>query len=237
MYKWHVHYYWMFTHVCCVWIFPLNASFCIDGLTVTVENLIKAAVIHMHSCITEREGYLNIITILHVAPKQAWNIPKSMFVVLEHLSINTCCLENCKYLAHNYFPISIGGICAIWPGTVLKCSHYTLELCRAKELCWCWSVVDNVSTRSHYFWLCNHTSTLLLWLISSRHATHTCPVLQSRVAMVGRQLLLFFAEACEWEYLRHRQTAVRCRRCLFCWPACHCCCTRCGVYIPHRTCP
>ena len=120
-----------------------------DGLTVTLENLIKAAVIHMHSCITEREGYLNIIVILHVAPKQAWNISKSMFCgvgIIISINTYTWLSWNYKYLAHTYFPISIGIVLFI----VILCSHYTLELCRAKELCWCWSVVDSVSTHSHY---------------------------------------------------------------------------------------
>ena len=38
-----------------------------------------------------------------IAPKQAWNISKSMFCVVG-ISVSTCipdCLENCKYLAHN----------------------------------------------------------------------------------------------------------------------------------------
>ena len=90
---------------------------------------------------------------------------------------------------------------------------------------------EHASTHSHYS--CVTILVLPSWLILSRCATHT-QILQSRVAMVGSQLLLSFAEACVRERLRRHQNAVQ-RRCLFFWPARYRCRTRCGVCITHHT--
>ena len=64
------------------WIFPLNGPFWWARLT--VENLIKAAIMQLYYWETRvPEYYYSTL----VVPNQAWNIPKSMFVVLEYLSI------------------------------------------------------------------------------------------------------------------------------------------------------
>ena len=69
----------------------------------------------------------------------------------------------------------------------MPCSLYTLDHAGPKNC------AGAVQTGSHYSYIT--TPVLLSWLILSRHAAHT-QLLQSRMAMAGRQLLLSFAEAC-----------------------------------------